>query len=66
MPKSRTRKNHKKKVAVRNMKLKNEAKKMETAMEDLQKAYVEEMAKKAKEPSAEDSGDVPFTLGGDK
>ena len=66
MPKSRTRKNHKKKVAARNIKLKNEAKKMETAMEDLKKAYVEEMAKKAKETSTEDSGDVPFTLGGDK
>ena len=29
MPKSRNRKNHKKKVAARNMRLKNEAKKMQ-------------------------------------
>ncbi len=45
------------------MRLKTEAKKMETAMEDLKKAYVEEMAKKAKETSSQDSGEVPFTLG---
>jgi len=63
MPKSRNRKNHKKKVQSRNMRLKTEAKKMETAMEDLKKAYVEEMAKKAKETSSQDSGEVPFTLG---
>tara|TARA_R110002110_G_scaffold398147_1_gene613569 strand:- start:20 stop:220 length:201 start_codon:yes stop_codon:yes gene_type:complete len=63
MPKSRTRKNHKKKVAARNMKLKNEAKKMQEAMDSLQKAYVDEMSKKSKESATEDSGDVPFTLG---
>jgi len=61
MPKSRNRKNHKKKVQARNMKLKGQQKKMMQQMEDLQKKYVEEMATKAKE--SEDSGDVPFTLG---
>jgi len=63
MPKSRTRKNHKKKVAARNMKLKNESKKMQEAMEGMQKAYTDEMAKKSKDNPTEDSGDVPFTFG---
>ena len=61
MPKSRNRKDHKKKVAARNRKIKGEQKKMMQQMEDLQKKYVEEMANKAKE--SEDSGEVPFTLG---
>tara|TARA_Y100000592_G_scaffold10697_1_gene15130 strand:- start:134 stop:325 length:192 start_codon:yes stop_codon:yes gene_type:complete len=61
MPKSRNRKNHKKKVQARNMRLKGEQKKMMQQMEELQKKYVEEMANKAKE--SEDSGEVPFTLG---
>ena len=45
MPKSRNRKNHKKKVQARNMRLKGEQKKMMQQMEELQKKYVEEMAK---------------------
>jgi len=61
MPKSRNRKDHKKKVAARNRKIKGEQKKMMQQMEDLQKKYVEEMADKAKE--SEDTGEVPFTLG---
>jgi len=61
MPKSRNRKDHKKKVAARNMRKKGEQKKMMQQMEELQKKYVEEMANKAKE--SEDSGEVPFTLG---
>ena len=31
-------------------------------MEDLKEQYASDMAKKAKEDSVEDSGDVPFTL----
>tara|TARA_Y100000034_G_scaffold123568_1_gene170487 strand:- start:444 stop:629 length:186 start_codon:yes stop_codon:yes gene_type:complete len=61
MPKSRNRKNHKKKVAARNQRLINEKKQMEKQMELLQKQYVEEMAKKAKEDES-DSGEVPLTL----
>ena len=61
MPKSRNRKNHKKKVQARNTRIKGEQKKMMQQMEELQKKYVEEMANKAKE--SEDTGEVPFTLG---
>ena len=61
MPKSRNRKNHKKKVIARNQKLANEKKQMVKQMELLQKQYVEEMAKKAKENEM-DSGEVPLTL----
>ena len=42
MPKSRTRKNHKKRVAARNMKLKGEAKKMQETID----AYKKPMLKK--------------------
>ena len=62
MPKPRNRKNHKKKVAARNQKIANEKKQMAKQMELLQKQYVEEMAKRAKENET-DSGEVPFTLG---
>ena len=61
MPKSRNRKNHKKKVAARNQRLVHEKNKMTKQMEELQKMYVEEMAKKAKEDEV-DSGEVPLTL----
>ena len=61
MPKSRNRKNHKKKVAARNQRLINEKNQMAKQMELLQKQYVEEMAKKAKEGDV-DSGEVPLTL----
>jgi len=63
MPKSRNRKNHKKKVAARNMRLKNEAKKMQETLEAVQEAYVKKMAEEAKNNPQEDSGEVPFTLG---
>ena len=61
MPKSKNRKNHKKKVAARNQRLVHEKKQIEKQMELLQKKYVEEMAKKAKEDEL-DSGEVPLTL----
>ena len=66
MPKSKNRKNHKKKVQARNMRIKIEQKQMMQKLDDLQEKYTKEMADKAKESSEEDSGDVPFTLGGDK
>ena len=61
MAKSKNRKNHKKKVAARNQRLVHEKKQMEKQMELLQKKYVEEMDKKAKEDEV-DSGEVPLTL----
>ena len=61
MAKSKNRKNHKKKVAARNQRLAHEKNQMAKQMEDLQKMYVEEMAKKAKENET-DSGEVPLTL----
>jgi cell division protein FtsB len=61
MPKSKNRKNHKKKVAARNQRLVHEKKQMEKQLELLQQKYVEEMAKRAKEDEV-DSGEVPLTL----
>ena len=66
MPKSKNRKNHKKKVQARNTRIKIEQKQMMQKLDDLQEKYTQEIADKAKESSEEDSGDVPFTLGGDK
>ena len=66
MPKSKNRKNHKKKVQARNLRIKIEQKKMAQQLDDLKEKYTQEMADKAKESSEEDSGDVPYTLGGDK
>jgi len=63
MPKSRNRKNHKKKVQARNMRLEVQQKQMLEKFDDLKEQYVQEMADKAKQSSEEDSGDVPFTLG---
>jgi cell division protein FtsB len=63
MPKSRNRKDHKKKVQARNTKLTSERNKAMQQMEELKEQYTSEMAKKAKEDSTSDSGDVPFTLG---
>ena len=63
MPKSKNRKNHKKRVASRNMRLKGEAKKMQETINAVQEAYVKKMAEDAKNNPKEDSGDVPFTLG---
>jgi|TARA_R110000824_G_scaffold40303_1_gene121027 tyrosyl-tRNA synthetase len=61
MAKSKNRKDHKKKVAARNQRLVHEKNQMEKQMEELQKLYVEEMAKKAKEDEL-DSGEVPLKL----
>jgi len=61
MAKSKNRKNHKKKVAARNQRLVHEKNRMTKQMEELQKMYVEEMAKKEKENEV-DSGEVPLTL----
>ena len=67
MPKSRNRKNHKKKVQARNIRVESQRKKAMEEMETLRDQYASEMAKKAKEGSSADSGDgdggdVPFTL----
>ena len=61
MAKSKNRKNHKKKVAARNQRLVHEKNQMAKQMEELQKMYIEEMAKKAKDDEI-DSGEVPLTL----
>ena len=47
MAKSKNRKNHKKKVAARNQRLVHEKNQMAKQMEELQKMYIEEMAKKS-------------------
>ena len=60
MPKSRNRKNHKKKVAARKMRVAAQQKQMMKQMEKLQQTYADEMAQKAKEGN--ESADVPFTL----
>ena len=62
MAKSRNRKNHKKKVQARNIRVASERKKALQQMEDLREKYSSEMAEKTKEDSIEDNGDVPFTL----
>ncbi len=61
MAKSKNRKDHKKKVAARNQRLVHEKNQMTKQMEEMQKMYVEEMAKKTKENET-DSGEVPLTL----
>jgi len=61
MPKSRNRKNHKKKVAARKVRVETQQKQMIKQMEMLKEQYVEEMAKKARE--GDEAGEVPFTLG---
>ena len=59
MPKSRNRKNHKKKVQARKMRLLAKQKEMMKQMEELKKKYDE-----TKDVDAlEDAGEVPFTLG---
>ena len=66
MPKSRNRKNHKKKVQARNIRVESQRKKAVEQMEALREQYASEMAKKEKEGtqgSTTDTGDVPFTLG---
>ncbi len=61
MPKSRNRKNHKKKVASRKVRLESQQKQMMKKMTELQEKYKEEQANEAG-----DSGEVPFTFGGEK
>ena len=63
MPKSRNRKNHKKKVQARKLRVDSQRKKAMEQMEALKEQYASEKAKKTKESSTVDSGDVPFTLG---
>jgi len=63
MPKSKNRKNHKKKVQARNMRIRAEQKQMVQQLDDLKEKYTKEMADKAKESSEEDSGEVPLTFG---
>ena len=66
MPKSRNRKNHKKKVQARNIRVASQRKKAMEQMEALREQYASEMTKKAnegKEESTVNSEDVPFTLG---
>ena len=63
MPKSRNRKNHKKKVQARNIRVASQRKKAMEQMEALREQYASEKDKKTKEDSTVDSGDVPFTLG---
>jgi len=60
MPKSRNRKNHKKKVQARKLRLASQQKEMMKQMEQLKEKYMEEMSKK---DSPDESGEVPFTLG---
>ena len=59
MPKSKNRKNHKKKVAAWKGRVANQQKQMMNQLEEMKKKYMEEQ--KAKE--AESTGEVPFTLG---
>ena len=59
MPKSRNRKNHKKKVRARNLRLASQQKEIMKKMEELKEKYDEDSAK---EESEGDTGEVPFTL----
>ena len=61
MPKSKNRKNHKKKVSAWKDRVVSQQKQAIKQMEMLKEKYVEEMAKKAKE--GDETGEVPFTLG---
>ena len=60
MPKSRNRKNHKKKVKARNQRLATQKKQMMEQVEELKQKYTEEMAQKAK--ASDEGGEVSFTL----
>mgnify|MGYP003389714557 CR=1 FL=1 len=69
MPKSRNRKNHKKKVSARKLRVESQQKQMIKQLEEIktkyaeEEAYIKKMAEDAKSNPKEDSGDVPFTLG---
>jgi cell division protein FtsB len=62
MPKSRNRKNHSKKVAARNQRLKQEQNALSKQMELMKEEYIKKMAEEAKEKEV-DAGEVPLTLG---
>jgi hypothetical protein len=62
MAKSKNRKNHKKKVAARKLRVVGEKNALQKQVEILKKTYIEEMEKKSKE-SEESAGEVPLTLG---
>ena len=59
MPKSRNRKNHKKKVVARNLRLASEKNGMLKQLESMKEEYV----KSQEEKESDTSGEVPFTLG---
>tara|TARA_R110002124_G_scaffold167513_1_gene334795 strand:+ start:932 stop:1117 length:186 start_codon:yes stop_codon:yes gene_type:complete len=59
MPKSRNRKNHKKKVAARKVRVESQQKQMIKQLEDIKDKYSETQGTK----ESESTGDVPFTLG---
>ena len=63
MPKSRNRKNHSKKVAARNQRLKQEQNALSKQMELMKEEYIKKMAEKAKEEEETNAGEVPLTLG---
>ena len=62
MPKSRNRKNHKKKVEARNNKLKQQQNALNKQIESLQEEYAKKMSEKVKENET-NSGEVPLTFG---
>jgi|TARA_B100001778_G_C18212486_1_gene460710 cell division protein FtsB len=62
MPKSRNRKNHSKKVAARNQRLKQQQNALTKQMEIMKEEYIKKMAEEAKEKEV-DAGEVPLTLG---
>lgn len=62
MPKSRNRKNHSKKVAARNQRLKQQQNALSKQMEIMKEEYIKKMAEKAKEEET-NAGEVPLTLG---
>ena len=61
MPKSRNRKNHSKKVAARNQRLKQQQNALTKQMEIMKEEYIKKMAEKAKEEET-NAGEVPLTL----
>ena len=61
MPKSRNRKNHKKKVAARKNKLQQQQNIYNKKVEELQKEYIDKLDKKAEEEKGY-AGEVPLTL----
>ena len=60
MPKSRNRKNHKKKVAARKVRVESQQKQMLKQLEEIKDKYSEEQ----KLQESESTGEVPFTLDG--